>query len=114
MNPIVQKISKSPISKDELTAKEHAAATRPQTSKSVAEPKQSIPPSHDEGIPADFFSTDIGPTDEAKESVWKPGRNDRKSCRCSVPQARQACELKSGPMSSQHYWWKNRQVDLEY
>jgi len=40
------------------------------------------------------------PTDEkvvtGTESFSKPGRDERRSCRCMVPQARQSCELKVG------------------
>ena len=45
------------------------------------------------------FVFDEGPTDEAipgTKSAAKPSRDERRSCRRTVPQDRQSCELKVG------------------
>jgi hypothetical protein len=47
----------------------------------------------------EFLTLDEESTDAAVAAVTalaKPGRDDRKSCRFNVPQARQSCELKVG------------------
>ena len=51
-----------------------------------------------EQMPTSLISEE-DPTDEAitdTKLAVKPGRDERKSCRCTVPQIRQPCELKIG------------------
>ena len=99
MNPIVQNMPKPLVSEEGLTAVENAAAARPKTSKFVVKSEQDIPPTHEENISDEWFLTAKDPTDKTTTGTkpsWKPSRDDRRSCRCMVPQARQSCELKVG------------------
>jgi hypothetical protein len=71
----------------------------PKTKKPVAKPGQGIPPSVKPSVAENPLSADVdleNGVPPGPEPVAKPSREDRKSPRSAVPQARRSCELRVG------------------
>lgn len=98
MNPSVENLRKLLAAKQCLPAATGVVAARPQTPKPVLKLEPTIPPAPQAGALDDWFPISPDPADEAMagpKPIGTPRRDDRKSCRNVVPQARQSCELKT-------------------
>jgi hypothetical protein len=100
MNPTAENMPDS-ISAERPVAVGYASINGLMGSKSASTttPKKSIIASHNEQVVDDPVLAGLDLTEEAEsgpQTIAKPGREERKSVRVLVPQARRACQLKVG------------------
>jgi hypothetical protein len=92
LDTILEILESLPESKNLLTA-------RPQTSKSAIQQEQNIPLIQKRGALDEFLSSGNDLSNKTmvqREPICKRGRDERRSHRHVVPQARQPCEVKIG------------------